>query len=697
MRAATAWVGGQLREAVRASPTPAHAVLWAPVAFAAGAAAYFGLGAEPPGWSGTVALAATAGLLAAALILRVQARLWFMLILCAALAAGYARAHHRTHAAGQPPVAASTEARSFEGWIETVQRARGRDRLIIRVSRLQGVDNAPRRIRVLAAREDFQPGDYVRGRAVLGPPPRPVAPGGYDGQFAAWFDGLGATGYAIAPLQAAEAGAGQDRFARALSRLRWTLAERVRSQSPERTGGVAAALVTGDRSGITPQAAEALRNSGLGHILAISGLHMALFAGGVFFFVSALIAAVEPLGRRIDSRRPAALIALICAAAYLVLTGAAIPTQRAFIMAAAFFAALLLGRRAISMRTVAVSAFVVLAMKPESVVMAGFQMSFAAAAALVAAFTWLRDRRPAYYITPDWMMGPRRFVSALVVSSLVAGLATGGLAAFHFNRMAVYGFWANLAAMPVFSLGVMPAGAFALALMPVGLEGVPLWVMNKTMAVVMDIAEWTSARPGALAPMPAGAGGALPVYALGFALAAAMKGAWRLLGFMVMAGAIAFWAGAERPHLVITEGGVAVARFETAQGEEGGWAVSDRRRSRFAAAAALQRAGVQGAPGSEGLSCDAAGCTGRVRGLLVALPQTAEAVAEDCRTADLVIARDRIAPLMRAQCGARLLDARARAREGAMEFWISDGRITRIRSVESARGARPWTAGEGAD
>jgi competence protein ComEC len=177
-----------------------------------------------------------------------------------------------------------------------------------------------------------------------------------------------------------------DRLERGLARLRWSLAERIRETVGPDTGGVAAALLTGDRSGVEQDDAEALRVSGLGHILAISGLHMALFAGGIYFFARLVLAAIDPFARAHDPRKAAAVIALIAATGYLILSGAAIPTQRAWVMAAVVLIGVMLDRRAFSMRSLAIAALVVIVLAPESVVEAGFQMSFSAVAALIAVY-----------------------------------------------------------------------------------------------------------------------------------------------------------------------------------------------------------------------------------------------------------------------------------------------------------------------
>ncbi|MEN0652268.1 MULTISPECIES: ComEC/Rec2 family competence protein [Hyphobacterium] len=656
-----------------------------PAAFGVGAVVYYALPSEPHPWMWlplSVAATMCAGLAFASAR---RQRYWPIALLIAAMSlAGFARSDLRTAGVAHTVIADSDRARVVTGWIEQVQRSTSRERLIIRVDAIEGIDIPPPRVRVTASRGEFVPGDAIRLRAVLGPPPRPAVPGSYDSGFAAWFSGIGGTGFAVSRPEAAEvSGHG---FARGFAAWRWSIAERIRARMPERTGGVAAALLTGDRSGIDPDVAESLRASGLGHILAISGLHMALMAGGVFFAATWVIARIEPLARAIDPRKPAAIAALLAACAYLLLSGAAIPTQRAFVMTGAVLLGVLAGRRAASMHMVGIAALAVLVFQPESVVTPGFQMSFAAAIALVAAFNLAR-RRPA---------GPRGLLSrfagfwgALAGSSLVAGSATGGFAAFHFHRLAAYGFGANLAAMPVFSLLVMPAGAIALLLMPLGLDAPALWAMDKGLSWVIAVASFTESLPGSLTPAAAAPGLALAIYGAGFVFLAAGRGLIRLAGAAGMGLALIIWAFADQPDALITEGGVMIARF----GEAETWSASNTRRSRFAAHVFLERSGEErGQSPASGVICDYSGCMGRASGRVIAFPDSPEFLSDDCRHADLVVTRFPVRGTDRSACQARLIDARQLNESGALALWFGpDGRLG-TQSVDAVRGERPWTA-----
>jgi ComEC/Rec2-related protein len=261
-----------------------------------------------------------------------------------------------------------------------------------------------------------------------------------------------------------------------LTRLRLAIAEGIRARLPGETGGFVAAILTGDRSGVGRETTEALRQSNLAHLLAISGLHMGLLTAVVYGALRAAMALFPLLALHLPIRKLAAGGALAAATFYLMLSGGNVATQRAFVMAAVMLGAILLDRRALSLRSVALAAILILLWRPEALLSPGFQMSFAATVALVAVFQTLRKRRARMMAArrpwaerrrlPGWLTG----LGGIALCSLVAGLATAPVAAAHFHRMAEYGLLANLLSMPLMGTVVMPGAVIAAALWPVGLR-----------------------------------------------------------------------------------------------------------------------------------------------------------------------------------------------------------------------------------
>ncbi|MEO1040343.1 MAG: ComEC/Rec2 family competence protein [Pseudomonadota bacterium] len=707
MQAALPWLLAVLQTRLKADwrswagpPDPSRLVLWSPVAFGAGAAIYIGAGAEPPPLFIPIAWSSAAIGLFASILLRGRPWLLYAIALFALAAAGFAHTEQRARAVAPPPVDFVERAVLVEGWIEAVQQSGGRERLIIRVRELSGQSTAPKRVRVRGDLGALLPGDGVRVRAVLSAPPTPAAPGGYDPSRAAWFDSIALTGFAVSALEPVAMEG--DRLARSYAAWRWSMAQRFAAGAGKRTGGVAAALLTGERAAVEPGDAEALRVSGLGHILAISGLHMALLAGGAYWAARWVMAAIEPYARAFDPRKPAALIALVSASFYLVLSGAPVSAQRAFIMAAVVLLGVILDRRALSIRSLAIAAMVVLIIAPQSVAEAGFQMSFAAVAALIAVYDAWRRHGPSDVAGYGWFARARRAFVGLAATSFIAGAATGAFAAFHFQRLAAYGLLANLAAMPVFTFWVMPAGAAALAVSAFGLEGPFLVIMDAGLRIVLAIAHWTESLPGAGAGVGAAPSGVIALYGVGFALAMIGRGLARMTGIGVILTALLAWSAASAPAFMITSDGVVLARFsepERNASGEAGWSASTLRRSRFERRVLLQRAGVtSGESPRAALSCDGLGCVGLTEdGLVLALATSAEALAEDCRRADLIVFAGQVSAYQRRHCATPILDDEDRETLGASEFWVRDGEVVRLRSARPALPDRLWnrSASEG--
>lgn len=482
----------------------------------------------------------------------------------------------------------------------------------------------------------------------------------------------------------------EHRLVRALASYRWQLAERIRDKAGAETGGIAAALLTGDRSGVRPEDAETLRVSGLGHILAISGLHMALFAGGIYFVVRLALASIDRYARAHDPRKPAAAIALLAATGYLILSGAAIPTQRAWVMAGVVLIGVMLDRRAFSMRSLALAAMVVIFLAPESVVEAGFQMSFAAVAALIAVHEVWSKLRPEVSSGSSLLGRATDAFGGLAMTSVIAGGATGAFAAFHFQRIAAYGLIANLAAMPVFTFWVMPAGVIALALAPVGLDGPALAVMDLGLDIVLAIGRWTESLSGAGVSVIAADGKVIALYAIGFAATTLGLGLIRAAGLATCAAALGLWVLKSPSDLMITDDGVVIARFD----DSGAFQASSLRASRFERNVFLQRAGQEGAGITRAsLACDPAGCVGTtLDGVVIAFADTAESLAEDCQLANLVVYAGSVSPWRTRRCQALLVSAEELSANGSLEFETRDGRLTLRGAAQDQRRDRIWSA-----
>ena len=520
-------------------------MIWAPVFLSLGIGGYFALKAEPgPG------VLLFAGLAACAFTVfgwRGPERLRIPATGLALIAAGLLLAAYRTHSVAAP-VLAFRYYGPVEGRIVNIDRSFS-DQMRLTLDRvvLEDVppDRTPAQVRVaLHGDQGFVtpvPGLTVILSAHLSPPEGPVEPGGFDFQRLAWFSRLGAVGYTRSPVLALEP---PERGLSLLAfRLRMAISGAMQARMEGQAGAFAAALMTGDRSGVDRATTDALRGSNLSHLIAISGLHMGLLTGFVFAACRYGLALVPPVALRINTKKLAAIVALLAAAFYLMLAGPSVATRRAFIMVAVMLVAVLADRRAISLRSVAIAAIIVLLIEPESLIEPGFQMSFSATVALIVVFKpWAKIQHH--------IPAPLRPVAMLLLSSMAAGFATAPIAAAHFNRIAEYGLLANLLAVPLMGTLVMPAAVVAALLSPFGLEGPALWVMGKGTAVILAIAHWVAGLDGAVVAVPAPPMAALPMIALGGFAALVARALWlRGIGMAGFAAALLLWAGAERPAL----------------------------------------------------------------------------------------------------------------------------------------------------
>lgn len=518
---------------------------WSPVMLGLGIGLYFALRFEPPAWLLCVfGLVAVGGFLAA---WRAVPLLGPGLVALGLIAAGVALAGLRAQAVAAP-VLDFRYYGSIEGRIVGMDRsASGALRLTLDQVRLRRVRHVPERVRISLhgpPGAEPRPGLRVMTTGHLSPPQGPVEPGGFDFRRHAWFLGIGAVGYARVPLLVSAPSDG----AQPIFALRMRLSNAVQAALPGEVGAFAAAITTGDRSHMGEATKQALRDTNLAHLLAISGLHMGLLAGFVFGAVRLALVTVPPLALRVPVRKIAAVAALVSSAGYLALSGGNVATERAFVMVAVALVAVLLDRRAISLRAVAVAAMIVLVLRPEALLGPGFQMSFAATTALVSVFSRLRGAPQAM---PRWLWA----MVAVMLSSAVAGFATAPVAAAHFNRIAQWGLLANLSTVPLMGLLVMPSAVVAACLAPLGLEAPALWVLGRGLAWVLTVAHEIAGWEGALRHVTAPGPLVLPLMAAGGLFTMLWRGRLALLGVLPVLAALSLWTDSGRPTLLIADTG----------------------------------------------------------------------------------------------------------------------------------------------
>jgi competence protein ComEC len=356
-------------------------------------------------------------------------------------------------------------------------------------------------------------------------------------------------------------------------------------------------------------------------------------------------------------------------------------------------------RRAITFRTLAVAAMFVLLVAPEALVHPSFQMSFAATLGLVAL---VQVGMPRLFATPDSSTAARvalwggREVAMLLLASLVAGLATTPYAAFHFHRVTPYGVLANLAAMPVVSAIVMPAGLLGLIAAPFGFDGFFWSLMGVGIDWMIAVTQWVAALPGAVGRIAAFGTGPMIAATVGIILMGLLRTRLRWSGALVLAVSIAWVLMVPQPDILISADGHSVA----VRGRDGHLRLMRTGKDAFLirewlAADADARTAAD-ASLADGVSCDDAGCvTALADGGLVAQTLRSDALADDCARAVLVVTA-RQAPK---GCGASVIDQDRLRRQGALALRRKAGGF----AVDAAKPRgfdRPWSpavAGEGDD
>ena len=446
----------------------------------------------------------------------------------------------------------------------------------------------PLRVRVtlVDAKEAPRIGSKISIDAVSGGPSGPAAPGAFDFSRRAYFRQIGGVGYACGEIRLLSTEPPRDWMTR-LTRLRSTISRVLRERIGGEEGAIAAALIVGDRSEISDEATEALRDSGLAHLLAISGLHIGLMSALTFWLVRFVLALMPSFASRVAIRKVAAVAGLMAAGGYLALAGFGVATQRAFIMAAVAFTAVLLDRPAVTARGLAAAACLVLLYRPESLFEAGFQMSFAAVAALVAGYEVSKpfwQKRAEY---TGWFQRLLTGLIATVATSVIAGAATSPFAAYHFNRLVAFGLPANVLATPVMGLWIMPMIILSALLAPFGLAGLGLALLGIGIGYILWVADWIAGLEGAAWSISAGSPLALALIVFGGLWLVIWHGRLRVVAVVLLFAGVFLWGRSAEPDLLISEN----AQLVAGRTEHRELWVSRERKSGYSAETWLRRGG----------------------------------------------------------------------------------------------------------
>lgn len=662
--------------------------LWIPVFIGVGIALYFGITKQPPLW-----FSVTAPLISGVTTyyLRNNTFVFISTLIITLVFVGFSSAHLRTLHLDTSMLERPFGPAGIQGRIVSMQETTSGMKVTLenlQIARMRA-DFVPSRVRLHVRSKEtaLKTGAWVEGRAVLKPPSPPTSPGAFDFQRHSYFKGIGAIGFTYGELQVIsepdiEGLMGLKAF---FDHLRLHVQARIHesfsNQDQNHGESLAITFLTGNKQVIPEDVIEDVRIAGLAHLLAISGLHIGLVSAMAFFSLRFVLAHIPPLAIRYPIKKWAAVFAIMAALFFTLLTGGSVPTIRAFIMCAIVFLGICLDRKAISLRTLAWAAIIILLFLPESLLGPSFQLSFAAVCALIAFYenrAPLYDKRPKVY----------RYFRDILLTSLIATLATTPFAAYHFNMVALYGVVSNLLAVPLTVFWIMPLGLMALLVMPLGGEHFFLQGMGIGIEQLVWIAKVTAEQPYALLSVPSISNASLFFMVLGGLLICLLKTRMRWSGLGALCLAMVLYQQTEHPDILISADG----RLSAIHSPDQGVILSSMRRAAFVRDNWLDRWGKSKSPYTvlaETIPCDEYGCRYRAPdGLSVTLNTHPLALAEDCAKANVLITPVTHSP----ECEGpeAVIDKKALDLNGAHAVYLekSGPRIVHTRDI---RGERPWT------
>lgn len=677
--------------------------LWSPVFMGLGIGIYFQLSVEPPIILGLMAAAVSSGLLAALWPQRKTEKknLWLAAMAFFLVCFGFAVSCVRTALVDAPMLARDIRITELTGTVDSIEDmgAAGGSRVVLSHLEIEKLlpEKMPRYVRLrLRKDEGILPGQRIKALAGLNPPSPPVAPGAFDFQRHSYFLGIGAVGFIFKQPEILE---GRPRFGAGFTEtLRLRIAAAIdKSMEDKPAAAIAQALITGKRKAISEADEQAFRDSGLTHLLSISGLHIGLASGVIFFFVRLVMAAFPGFALRHPIKKYAAGAAFLGALAYTVLIGAPVTAQRSVLMIGIVLLAIMLDRWPFSLRLVAFSALGVLLFAPESLTNAGFQMSFAAVACLIAVYEWQQPLLSRLYRGA----GPWRKIAlyflGICATSIIAEIATAPFVLFHFQRFALYGLLGNFVAVPVTAFIIMPMAVLALLLMPFGLEYAPLFVMEQGIVGILDVAYWVAGLPGATWQVTAWPESAFILTIIAGLILIIWRGPLKAAALPLLMMAVAVVALHKQPDILVSSGGDLMAFRE---GEN--FYVSAKNKEKFVLENWERMLGVPEGGAvrwpAEGrikdrpqeFICDEFACRLTMKGKKISFAREPSSYREDCDWANILISPD---PVTEINCSVGIIIDKWNVRdEGAHAIWLGDNGEAKVQSANELRGDRPWVA-----
>lgn len=433
---------------------------------------------------------------------------------------------------------------------------------------------------------DVRVGDRLTGYAHLVPPILPAEPGAYDFSRTAWFMQLGALGR-LSELSQYQVKPDRSKLTIWFEDIRSFIAKRIQDVLPPDAAAIVVPLVIGDQGLVSQNQYELYRIAGIIHVLSVSGFHLTLLAGLVFFLIRGIFALMPFLGCKINTKKLAAFLSLFLVLFYLFISGLQIPAIRSFIMIAVVLIAVMFDRSAISLRTAVLAGVFILVICPESLINAGFQLSFIAVLSMLSLYeTLMRWFKASPYRTQLWYKVWLIFIGSICVSVL-ATLSTALYGIYHFNQFAPYSVLGNLLTSALFSFAIMPLLLVAVFMMPFGWDAIFLQMTGYCLNIITRVCEWIKTLPYADMTVPSFDTWGLVVITAGFLILFFFQGTIRILGIFIAVLGLGAFLTVLRPDILVAEGGkVAAVRLDNNR-----LALTDKNANRFISDTWLKRNG----------------------------------------------------------------------------------------------------------
>ena len=676
-------------------------VLWIPVGLGLGVGVYFSLHSEPPLWLGLAVLGFLLALLSPFYKSRAAVLAWLPFFL---ITLGFTAAQWRTWSVTAPALEYKTRAVMVQGRVTAVEEMPHGFRFTLDhvhypPNPRYPHDPMPSAVRITSRVHQLPPvtGDTVQVLAALIPLSSPVEPGAYDFQRKAFFDGLGATGYTLGPVETITHPEESGFFFAALRRyIRAHIEKNIANKD---AAAVTAGIIIGESKAISDEAWDNIRLSGLAHLLAIAGLHTGVVTGWLFFLVRWALASIPSIALRYPVKKISAGVSIIGAIFYLCLVNFFLPAERAVIMVCVVMLAIIIDRDPFSLRLLAFAATLILLLRPESLVGVSFQMSFAAVSVLIAFYEGTRGWWSKLHQDKRWYMKILLMVLGSMATTGAATLGTAPYSLFHFLRVPlISGFFANLIAVPIAVIITLPVGIISCFLMPLGLDAVPLKIVGWSTTAILKIAETTAHWPYAAYhtgswPVPL-----LLLITLGGLWVCIWRGRIRWCGLLPVLVGVALIPLTPRADILVAANGKVFA----VRGADDTLLLSPRRAEKFTRDAWVEREGDRGAgkwpEGDDARSntspvfCDDNTCVYKAGGHVVSFIFIKDdaTLMHACTVSDIVISGEYID---REHCPSPhlLLDKKALRENGAHALYFNKDSTVSVRTVYAGRGNRPWT------